>query len=66
MKDFNPFIHDHILHCERKLFCLYCLQDFTKLKYQEVKLMIALKVMLSKPRFLKMMNLLESEIMETK
>ena len=35
MKDFNPFIHDHILHCERKLFCLYFLQDFTKAEILE-------------------------------
>ena len=29
IKDFNTFMYDHSLHCEKKHFCRYCLQDFS-------------------------------------
>ena len=29
IKDFNTFIHDHILYCGREHFCCYCLKDFS-------------------------------------
>ena len=28
IKDFNPFMFDHILHRGRKNFCRYCFEDF--------------------------------------
>ena len=28
IKNFNTFMCDHTLHCERKDFCRYCLQAF--------------------------------------
>ena len=30
IKDFNTFIYDQRLHCERKHFCCYCLQAFRR------------------------------------
>ena len=29
IKDFNTFMHNHTLYCERKHFCWYCLQAFS-------------------------------------
>ena len=28
IKDFNTFMYDHTLHCEKKKFCCYCLKPF--------------------------------------
>ena len=35
IKDFNRFLYDNLLHCERKYFCLYCLHDFITEKYSK-------------------------------
>ena len=54
-------MHNHTLHCRRKHFCRYCLQEFST----EEILKIALKLMVNKGfRCPKKMNTLNSKFLK--
>ena len=47
IKNVNTFMHNHTLHRGRKHFCFYCLQAFSKKRYYNVTLQIALKLIVN-------------------
>ena len=60
-------MNDHILHWGRKHFCRYFLQALEQEKNLNVVLKIALKLMVNKLlRYLKRVNILNSNILEEK
>ena len=66
IKDFNTFMYDHTLHRGRKHFCRYCLQSFRTAEQLKCHIKEWYTMVNDILRCLKMMNILNSRVLEEK